>query len=64
MNDPPDRTESLFAAAANARAQQRLKQIEKANDLLGSIFENLDPRKSRATNGRCRRSWSSSWARP
>jgi serine/threonine protein kinase len=29
---------------ANAQAQKRLRQIEKANDLLGSIFENLDPR--------------------
>jgi len=30
--------------AANAQAQKRLTQIEKANDVLGSIFENLDPR--------------------
>jgi hypothetical protein len=30
--------------AANAQAQQRLRQVEKANDLLGSIFANLDPR--------------------
>jgi tetratricopeptide (TPR) repeat protein len=29
--------------AANAQAQKRLAQIEKVNDLLGSIFENLDP---------------------
>jgi hypothetical protein len=29
--------------AANAQAQKRLTQIEKANDILGSIFENLDP---------------------
>ena len=28
--------------AANAQAQKRLTQIEKANDILGSIFENLD----------------------
>ncbi len=31
------------ANSANAQAQKRLKQIEKANDLLGSIFESLDP---------------------
>jgi tetratricopeptide (TPR) repeat protein len=31
------------ANSANAQAQKRLTQIEKANDLLGSIFENLDP---------------------
>jgi hypothetical protein len=30
--------------AANAQAQKRLRQIEKANDLLGSIFANLDPK--------------------
>jgi serine/threonine protein kinase/tetratricopeptide (TPR) repeat protein len=30
--------------AANAQAQKRLAQIEQANDLLGSIFENLDPK--------------------
>ena len=30
--------------AANARSQKRLTQIEKANDILGSIFENLDPK--------------------
>jgi non-specific serine/threonine protein kinase/serine/threonine-protein kinase len=30
--------------AANAQAQKRLAQIEKANDILGSIFENLDPK--------------------
>ena len=30
--------------AANAQAQKRLTQIEKANDILGSIFENLDPK--------------------
>jgi eukaryotic-like serine/threonine-protein kinase len=30
--------------AANGQAQKRLKQIEKANDILGSIFENLDPK--------------------
>ncbi|HEX4147739.1 MAG TPA: serine/threonine-protein kinase, partial [Pirellulales bacterium] len=30
--------------AANARAQKRLRQIEKANDILGSIFEDLDPK--------------------
>jgi serine/threonine protein kinase len=29
---------------AKKQAQQRLKQIENANDLLGSIFETLDPR--------------------
>ncbi len=29
---------------ANAQAQKRLRQIEKANDILGSIFENLDPK--------------------
>lgn len=29
--------------AANAQAQKRLLQIEKANVVLGSIFENLDP---------------------
>jgi eukaryotic-like serine/threonine-protein kinase len=31
-------------AAAKEQAQKRLKQIEKANDILGSIFENLDPK--------------------
>lgn len=31
------------AQAANDKAQKRLAQIQKANDLLGSIFENLDP---------------------
>ena len=31
------------ANSANVQAQKRLMQIEKANDLLGSIFENLDP---------------------
>jgi serine/threonine protein kinase/tetratricopeptide (TPR) repeat protein len=30
--------------AANEQAQQRLKQIEQANAILGSIFENLDPK--------------------
>lgn len=29
---------------ANIQAQKRLAQIEKANDILGSIFENLDPK--------------------
>jgi hypothetical protein len=29
---------------ANVQAQKRLQQIEKANDILGSIFENLDPK--------------------
>jgi tetratricopeptide (TPR) repeat protein len=29
---------------ANADAQKRLRQVEKANDILGSIFQNLDPR--------------------
>ena len=42
------RTKALAAAAAekaaNAQAQARLKQIEAANEILGSIFENLDPR--------------------
>jgi hypothetical protein len=32
------------AKAAHARARKRLTQIEKANDILGSIFENLDPK--------------------
>jgi tetratricopeptide (TPR) repeat protein len=32
------------ANAANEQAQKRLKQVEKANELLGSIFENLDPK--------------------
>jgi len=32
------------ANAANEQSQKRLGQIEKANDILGSIFENLDPR--------------------
>ncbi|HET6327787.1 MAG TPA: serine/threonine-protein kinase [Planctomycetaceae bacterium] len=31
------------ANSANLQAQKRLKQIERANELLGSIFENLDP---------------------
>src|SRR5262249_33900930 len=31
------------AKAANEQAQKRLRQIEKANDLLGSIFANLNP---------------------
>jgi tetratricopeptide (TPR) repeat protein/tRNA A-37 threonylcarbamoyl transferase component Bud32 len=30
--------------AANDQAQKRLKQIEQANAILGSIFENLDPK--------------------
>ena len=30
--------------AANAQAQKRLTQIQKANDILGSIFESLDPK--------------------
>jgi eukaryotic-like serine/threonine-protein kinase len=30
--------------AAHAQAQKRLTQIEKANVILGSIFENLDPK--------------------
>jgi serine/threonine protein kinase len=30
--------------AAHEQAQKRLTQVEKANDLLGSIFENLDPK--------------------
>jgi hypothetical protein len=34
------------ARAANAQAQKRLRQAERANDLLGSIFEDLDPRES------------------
>jgi tetratricopeptide (TPR) repeat protein len=29
---------------ANEQAQKRLQQIEKANDILGSIFEHLDPK--------------------
>jgi serine/threonine protein kinase/tetratricopeptide (TPR) repeat protein len=33
------------ATSANEQAQKRLRQIEKANDLLGSIFENLNPQK-------------------
>jgi serine/threonine protein kinase len=30
--------------SANAEAQKRLGQVEKANEILGSIFDNLDPR--------------------
>jgi hypothetical protein len=30
--------------SANAEEQKRLRQVEKANDILTSIFENLDPR--------------------
>ncbi len=32
------------AEQANAQAQKRLKQVEKANELLGSIFARLDPK--------------------
>jgi tetratricopeptide (TPR) repeat protein len=32
------------ANAANRQSQKRLRQIETANDILGSIFENLDPK--------------------
>jgi tetratricopeptide (TPR) repeat protein len=39
---------ALQAAAAeksaNQQAQKRLTQVEKANEILGSIFENLDPK--------------------
>src|SRR4029077_3624143 len=35
--------------AANEQTQKRLAQIEKGNDLLGSIFENLDPKKIATT---------------
>ena len=42
------KTRALDAAvaekSAKEQAQKRLKQVEKANDILGSIFENLDPR--------------------
>jgi tetratricopeptide (TPR) repeat protein len=40
------RAEKAAAAekAANAQTQRRLTQIEKANEILGSIFENLDPK--------------------
>ncbi len=36
--------------AANDQAQKRLQQIEKANDLLGSIFQNLDPKEIARTD--------------
>ena len=41
-----DEKEKARAAeeAERKQAQKRLRQIEKANDLLGSIFENLDPK--------------------
>src|SRR5262249_13010223 len=39
-----ERLAKLEAVAQTERAQKRLAQIEKANDLLGSIFENLDPK--------------------
>jgi serine/threonine protein kinase len=32
------------ADAANEQAQKRLTQVKKTNDILGSIFENLDPK--------------------
>ena len=35
---------TAYAKAANQKAQKRLSQIEKANDILGSIFVGLDPR--------------------
>jgi hypothetical protein len=31
------------ARSAEQQAQKRLRQVEKVNDILGSIFENLDP---------------------
>jgi eukaryotic-like serine/threonine-protein kinase len=38
-----ERLAKLEAVAQTEQAQKRLTQIEKANDILGSIFENLDP---------------------
>ncbi|HZL34922.1 MAG TPA: serine/threonine-protein kinase [Tepidisphaeraceae bacterium] len=47
-----EKTKALVAAnAANLQAQKRFNQLEKANDILGSIFENLNPRKT-ANDGR------------
>jgi tetratricopeptide (TPR) repeat protein len=34
------------AVAANEQAQKRLKQVERANEILGSIFVDLDPTKA------------------
>ncbi len=39
-----ERLAKLDAVAQTEQAQKRLLQIEKANDILGSIFENLDPK--------------------
>ena len=39
-----ERLAKLDAVAQAEQAQKRLAQIEKANDILGSIFENLDPK--------------------
>jgi len=39
-----ERLAKLDAEAQKEQAQKRLAQIEKANDILGSIFENLDPK--------------------
>ena len=43
-----ERANAVAAAAsekaANQKAQKRLAQIEKANEILGSIFESLDPK--------------------
>ena len=39
-----ERQAKLDAEAQKEQAQKRLTQVEKANDILGSIFENLDPR--------------------
>jgi hypothetical protein len=39
-----ERLAKLDAEAQKHQAQKRLAQIEKANDMLGSIFENLDPK--------------------
>ena len=48
--------------AANEQAQKRLTQIEKGNELILSIFEDLDIRKIRARSDRWRRCWPSGWS--
>ena len=42
-----------------AQAEKRLAQVTKMNDILGSIFKDLDPENARRTASRCRRSWAS-----
>ena len=45
------------------QAEKRLAQIEKANEILGSIFKDLDPRNAEKEGSRSRRCWASGWTR-